>query len=213
MMLYVEDVPKFDFLPAGVRRYLRSERIALERRAAYKRGNCEWWRYTWPLQKELYVGPRIICPYLAKENRFAIDEDFKFVGLTDTTVIFPAQEREDLKYVCALLNSRLLNFRFKGIGKLKSNGIREYFDNAVSQMPIRRITWGIKRDVAIHDRIVALYDVLAETLLELEQPLAATVARDLRAQALESETELDGLVCELYGFTLEELSEAEATLL
>lgn len=89
--------------------------------------------------------PRIVCPYLAKENRFAIDEDFSFVGLTDTTVIFPTDQRENLKYLCAVLNARLLNLRFKGIGKLKSNGIREYFDNAVSQMPIRRISWKIPR--------------------------------------------------------------------
>lgn len=213
VMLYLEDESMFDSLPSGIKKYLKGERAALEKRAAYKRGNCEWWRYTWPLQKELYVGPRIICPYLAKENRFAIDASFNFIGLTDTTVIFPSQEREDLKYICGVLNSRLLNLRFKGIGKLKNNGIREYFDNAVSQMPIRRINWNTKRDVAIHDRIVALHDVLAEALLALEQPLAATVARDLRAQALASETELDELVCELYGFTVEELSGAEPTLL
>ena len=212
MMLYLEDVPEFRFLPTGVKRYLRSQQTELEKRAAFKRGDCDWWRYTWPLQRELYNRPRIICPYLAKENRFAIDENFRFIGLTDTTVIFPTTEKEDLRYICAILNSRLLNLRFKGIGKLKSNGIREYFDNSVSKMPIRRISPKDARDVEIHDRIVALYNSLAETLHILTQPLAATVARDLRTQVSEDETELNELVCELYGFTTEELSKAESVL-
>ena len=209
LMLYLEDVPKFASLPAGVRKYLESKRSELEKRAAFKRGNCEWWKWTWPLQKELYGGPRIVCPYLAKENRFAIDEDFSFVGLTDTTVIFPTHQKEDLKYICGVLNARLLNLRFKGIGKLKSNGIREYFDNAVSQIPIRRINWKERRDVEIHDRIVELYNTLTDAHHELTQGPAAIVAKHLREQISSEEAELDSLVCELYGFSVKELTDAE----
>ncbi len=76
LMLYLEEVPQFNSLPVGVQKYLRSQQTELEERAAFKRGNCAWWRYTWPLQRELYDRPRIICPYLSKENRFAIDENF-----------------------------------------------------------------------------------------------------------------------------------------
>ena len=209
LMLYLEDVPTFASLPAGVKKYLENERSELEKRAAFIRGNCEWWRWTWPLQKDLYGGPRIVCPYLAKENRFAIDDDFSFVGLTDTTVIFPTDQKEDLKYICAALNARLLNLRFKGIGKLKGNGIREYFDNAVSQMPIRRINWKRSRDVEIHHRIVELYDTLAGAHKELAQGPTAIVARDLREQIATEEAELDALVCELYGFSVNELTDAE----
>lgn len=208
-MLYLEDASDFDSLPDGVKKYLRSQQSDLKKRAAFKRGNCDWWRYTWPLQKELYVGPRIICPYLAKENRFAIDDNFGFIGLTDTTVIFPAGEKEDLRYICALLNSRLLNLRFKGIGKLKSNGILEYFDNSVSQLPIRRILWTNARDGEIHDRIVSLHNLLTSKYNELTKPIAATVARDVRTAIDEYEVELDQLVCELYGFTVKELNEIE----
>jgi hypothetical protein len=193
-----------------VRKYLLSERTELEKRAAFKRGNCSWWQYTWPLQKEFYNGPRIICPYLAKENRFAIDECFKFVGLTDTTVIFPMEQKENLKYICSLLNSSLLNFRFKGIGKLKSNGIREYFDNAVSQLPIRRISWKSQKDVQIHDRIVDLYDSIAYGKSQLANPLTSLAARDVRTQISKDECELDELVFELYGFTVDEISGLEA---
>jgi len=212
LMLYLEDTRTFDSLPTGVKKYLRSERPKLEERAAYQRGNCEWWRYTWPLQKEFYNGPRIVCPYLAKENRFAIDANFEFIGLTDTTVIFPSGQKEDLRYIAALLNSRLLNLRFKGIGKLKSSGIREYFDNSVGQLPIRRIDWKNARDVEIHKRIVALHDSLSDTYQALTGRVAATVARGLRDRAATAELQLDELVYELYGFTAEQVAEAEAAI-
>lgn len=212
ILLYLEDAPSFNSLPAGMKRYLESCKKKLEARAAFKRGNCEWWRYTWPLQRDLYDGPRITCPYLATENRFAIDESFDFLGLTDTTVIFPTGHKEDIKYICALLNSRLLNVRFKGIGKLKSGGILEYFDNSVSQLPIRRIDWTRARDVAVHNRIIALYNSLSFSLPRLEEPLSAMVARDLRKQVADDEIELNALVCELYGFTIVELAVAEAAL-
>jgi type I restriction-modification system DNA methylase subunit len=208
-LLYLENEPSFESLPSGVKRYLESERSGLEKRAAYKRGNCEWWRYTWPLQKDLYQRPRIVCPYLATSNRFAIDMDFSYIGLTDTTVIFPSGHKEDIKYICALLNSQLLDFRFQGIGKLKRVGIREYFDNSVSQLPIRRINWSSTDDVEAHDRLVELYDDLHSTHLALTRPLAATVARDLKKKAIEDEDEVNELVFKLYGFAAHEIVDVD----
>ena len=211
-LLYLEDAKSFNSLPDGVKKYLTKRRKKLQDRAAFIRGDCEWWQYSWPLQRSLYKGPRIVCPYLSENNRFAIDDDFGFLGLTDTTVIFPSGNKESLKYICALLNSRLLNFRFKGIGKLKSGGIREYFDNSVGLLPIRRINWKNKDDVADHDRIVALYEKLASYHAKRSKPLAATVARDLRAAIKKHETELNKLVCKLYGVTMKELAEGERSV-
>jgi hypothetical protein len=84
-LLYHEDVDRYESLPESVQRYLEepAHRAKLEGRAAYRRGNCEWWRYTWPLHRERYRGPRLISPYLL-----------------------------------ALLNSRLMTFRFRGLAKL-----------------------------------------------------------------------------------------------
>ena len=209
LMLYLEDVGAFNSLPSGVQKHLNSHNKKLKERAAFKRDNCEWWRYSWPLQKDLYGGPRILCPYLATENRFAIDENFDFLGLTDTTVIFPTDHEEDLAYLCSLLNSRLLSLRFKGIGKLKSNGILEYFDNSVSQLPIRMIDWKKKKDVKAHKKIVELYHSMTDLKSRLAGPLTAIVARDLETQAAETDLEMEEIICGLYGFTIQELEDAE----
>ncbi|KKK73140.1 hypothetical protein LCGC14_2896810, partial [marine sediment metagenome] len=73
-----------------VRDYLEqpANERALKDRAAFKRGDCLWWRYTWPLHKELYHRPRLVCPYRTGHNRFVVVEDFRLITLTDTTVAF-----------------------------------------------------------------------------------------------------------------------------
>ena len=57
-LLYLEDIRNFQALPKSVQNYLRlpTNKKKLRGRAAFKRGNCKWWQYTWPLHKEAYRG-------------------------------------------------------------------------------------------------------------------------------------------------------------
>lgn len=124
-------------LPARVRSYLERDDVPtkLKGGAAFKRGNCEWWRWTWPLHKELHDRPRIVNPYRTANNRFAIDWDFSFFTSTDTTVGFPRENvDEDIRYIAGLLNSRLLTCRFRGMGKLTSPNMWEAFDNSIARL-------------------------------------------------------------------------------
>jgi type I restriction-modification system DNA methylase subunit/predicted type IV restriction endonuclease len=89
-LLYLEDVPHFGDLPEGVQGHLKIHEGELKARAAYQRGDCEWWRYTWPLHKGYLMQDKLYCPYLATHNRFALDEQQQYLGLTDTTVLYDA---------------------------------------------------------------------------------------------------------------------------
>jgi hypothetical protein len=147
---------------------------------------------------------RIICPYLATSNRFALDNQKEFLSLTDTTVLFENGQAEDLFYLLGVLNSRLLTFRFRTIGKLKSGGIYEYFWNSVSKLPIHRIDFSRPADKTAHDRMVKLVD----SMLRLHQQLAAAKSEAQKAimqrQIDATDAEIDNLVYELYGITDEE---------
>ena len=157
-LLYLERYATFSSLPQSVQSYLRRHRAELEERAAFRRGDCEWWKYTWPLHSELYGRPWLLCPYLAPFNRFALDAVQQYLGLTDTTVLFANDQPEDLRYLLALLNSKLLTFRFRSIGKLKSDGILEYFWNSISKLPVRRIDLSDSTDKATYNQILRLVD-------------------------------------------------------
>lgn len=208
-ILYIEEFKKFEDLPEGVQKYLKENESELKKRAAYKRGDCLWWKYTWPLHKEYIDKKRILCPYLAKYNRFALDEENKFLGLTDTTILYENNQHEDLKYLLGLLNSNLLTFRFKYIGKLKSGGILEYFWNSISKIPIKRIDFSNPEDVEIHDGVVRL----VERMMDLKKQYYETDDKRKRDRlSLEIKTtdaQIDALVYKLYDLTDDEIAIVE----
>lgn len=203
-VLYLEEVDRYDSLPKAVRDYLEtpSNKKKLEERAAYQRGDCNWWQYTWPLHKERYHGRRLVSPYRTGHNRFALDSDFTYVSLTDTTVVFERRETpEDFLYIQGLLNSKVLTFRFRGLGKLTSEGMWEAFENSLRELPIRRVDFDLATDVQAHDRVVALVADLAATA-NRRQVAASTAERGLAARRFEAlYDELDQLVLDLYEIT------------
>ena len=208
-LLFLEDEKNFDSLPKGVQKHLKEHSADLKERAAYQRGDCEWWKYTWPLHKEWHNRSKILCPYLAPSNRFALDVKGEYLGLTDTTVLFNNNQQEDIRYILGLLNSKLLTFRFRSIGKLKSGGIIEYFWNSVSKLPVRAIDFSNAADRARHDKIVEL----VERMLDLHKQLAAAKNPNdktrLQREIEATDREIDRLVYELYGLTEKEIKIVE----
>lgn len=208
LLLFTPMATDFSDLPEGVVNYLTQNKQTLMRRAAFKRGNCEWWNYTWPLHVKNYTRKRIWCPYLATDNRFALDDARSFVGLTDTTVIFDSGQGEDLRYLVGVLNSTVMRARFQSIGKLKSSGIREYFDNTVGRLPIRRINFKSRAEREAHDKICEATDMLQELMGRKTTSRSEQQRSAIDRQIEDTEDTVDRAVFQLYG-----LSDTEAATL
>jgi len=81
---------------------------------------------------------KILCPYRAPENRFALDQKGYF-GTTDMYAIIPKSDASiNINYLLGLLNSKLLTFWYKEAGKSKGL-ILEFFATPLSKMPIAMI--------------------------------------------------------------------------
>jgi hypothetical protein len=199
-LIWVEKANSFSDLPSPVRQYLTENESKLKKRAAYKRGNCEWWKFTWPLHKANYSQPKIVSPYLSSRNRFALDTSRRFVGLTDTIVLFKKPDSEEhIEYFLGLLNSKLLEFRFKGIAKLKGGGIYEYFWNSVSKIPIRRIDFSKRAEKELHDRIVQLVKQMIDGTARLQSVRSDAERDTIQNNLTSTDRKLNALVYELYG--------------
>lgn len=208
MLLYTEAAKSFASLPDGVQEHLKGHQAELKARAAFKRGNCEWWKWTWPLHKQFIDRDKLYCPYLATENRFALDTERRFLGLTDTTVLYANDQPEDLRYLLGLLNSRVLTFRFRYIGKLKSVGILEYFWNSISKLPIRRIDPADER----HARMVSLVQTMIDTEAQLSVPTSPAQKTQLRRRLATVDGQIELLVQELYGLGPADVAVIDETL-
>ena len=92
------------------------------------------------MHKDNYNLPKLVCSRRASNNIFAYDESFNYLPFSNMTVIFQTNNNISVKYILSLLNSNLLNFRYKGIAKQTGGGIFEYFPNSVGKNPIKEIS-------------------------------------------------------------------------
>jgi hypothetical protein len=161
------------------------------------------------MHKGFYDLPKIWCSYRSKHNAFVLDETNDYIGLTNTTVIFGTNQSLSLKYLLALLNSRLLNFRYRSIGKQTGSGVFEYFANGVGKLPIPVLDLSPKTDKDKHDKFVSLVDQMlilkkkeqAETLPQMKIMIGRQI------QALDRQ--IDTLVYRLFGLTEDEVKVVE----
>jgi hypothetical protein len=139
-ILYFEHIENFKELPLSIQNHLNNNKDILAERATVKNEGRLWWRYSRPMHKENYHFDKIWCSYRGTKNKFMIDQSSDYIGLTNTTVIFDTNKNLKLPYILTLLNSRLLDFRYKSIGKQTGGGVFEYFANGVGKLPIPNIT-------------------------------------------------------------------------
>ena len=203
-VLYFEDISEFKELPVSIQNHLKENRKELKNRATVKNEGRAWWRYSRPMHKEYYHLPKLYCSRRAFRNTFCYDEGFDCLGFSNMTVIFGTSEEFSIKYILALLNSRLLTFRYKSIGKQTGGGSFEYFPNGVGKLPIA------KADEKTQNEII----ILADKILELKQKEAAELNQQVKtmyARQIEGfDKAIDTAVYELYGLTEDEIKTVES---
>lgn len=136
-LLYTPAAASFEALPAALREQLSVHREALEARAAHRRGDCEWWRFSWPLHRERHQQWRVVSPYRCAQHHFAPVPPGVAVGLTDTTWVFVDSEEEALA-LSVLLCSEPIVDRFEGLTKHTGLGMKEFFEYQLRDLPLPR---------------------------------------------------------------------------
>jgi hypothetical protein len=156
---------------------------------------------------EVFDGPKLIYPDIAKGPRFCLDVGGHYVANTAYCL------GTDDRYLLGVLNSRLFWFSISNIsipfgvraGQYRYRLIYQYME----KVPIRVIDLSNSADRSRHDRIVKLVD----SMLGLHEQLAAAKSGAEKAliqrQIEATDAEIDGLVYDLYGLTAEEIAVVE----
>jgi len=220
-ILYFEDVELFEKLPYSIQNHLSKNKEALKNRATVKNEGRIWWRYSRPMHRKLYHLDKIWCSYRAKENIFCFDNTREYIGLTNTTVIFDTNENINLKYLLALLNSKVLNFRYKTLGKQTGNGVFEYFENGVGRLPIPEILQekqkpflkNVDRTIELKQKInnykILYHQSKRNNDFDREICLKKKI-EDMEIIVIDLNNEIDQMVYKLYDLTDEEIEIVES---
>lgn len=138
-IIYYTNETNWKDLPRSIQQYLLENRQSLEKRKSYQAANYEWFHLH--RSRVGLFSPKIFFPRRAKCNQFVVDEQGN-LGFKSDVAAFILEENcsvDFLYYLCALLNSKVLEFRYRalgGIGKLTGKGMFEYFENQVGDLPI-----------------------------------------------------------------------------
>jgi len=156
----------------NLQRYLLPYHDDLASRYDIQNRGAKWWEISSPRNAELFLSesPRILVPFLATGNKFCVDYDrhlndggdLRAIFFSDTTLYSP-------EYICALLNSKLIEFYHLQHTKLKRGGYYEYFENQLAHIPIYRITFTTPAD----ERARLLAEGQALAAAWVQQPDAA----------------------------------------
>ncbi|GAH63635.1 unnamed protein product, partial [marine sediment metagenome] len=156
-----------------------------------KRGN--YFVLFYPRDKRLFLGEKIVTPYRSKSNTFAYN-NYEWFASIDVTFISNKTDILSLKYVLAVLNSKLIEFWLWHKGK-KKGAILELYPRPIGEIPVKEISpKHQKYFISLVDKILNITkskDYLSDSIKQ--------------AQAKEYENQIDRMVYELYGLTKREV--------
>ena len=164
----------------------------LQNRREVQNQVIDWWQLQWPRNKEIFEGPKIVSPQRSKTNTFGYNE-ITWYAASDVFFVTQRAEEISLKYVLALLNSRLYYEWLYHKGKRKGETL-ELIARPLSEIPIKKILRSEQKD-----------------FIDLVDKILAAKKRDPDADTTALEREIDQLVYKLYGLTTEEIAIVEGT--
>ncbi|MCX5964277.1 MAG: Eco57I restriction-modification methylase domain-containing protein [Cyanobacteria bacterium] len=185
-LVYTNSIDDLSAYPLLEKRLIQYKEKLSKRREA-ESGKIRWFDLQWGRNPSLFNSKKLICRFKASQNTFSLDEN-EYYSSADTTIVTLKEkslQEYDLKFILALLNSRLLDFYFKSYGKLMDYRF-EYYPSPVEQLRIKKT-----EDQQIFIRLV-------------DQILTAKKG-DRHADTTKEEKTIDNLVYKLYQLTYDEV--------
>ncbi|RPA67494.1 hypothetical protein EF405_16130 [Cyclobacteriaceae bacterium YHN15] len=170
-------------------KYLKQNESFLRAREKNKMNHDKWYAFNYPKNLEKQTLPKIgVAQTVSRLQCFLDDGGNVFLNNVRVNGISPIIPGLEIKYLLALLNSKLLDFCFKLVGKPKDNGFYEANKQFISNLPI------IIPNASYQDKIIDF----VEKILDSKRS-------NKNKSILEYENHIDQLVYELYGLTEEEI--------
>lgn len=144
---------------------LRPLKPRLEKRYKYP-NNPKWFEWSFLRNYSMMRTERekILVPCKERINkkrlvRFSYAHGDYFASQDVTAIALMPHVKESIKYVLAALNSGITYEWIESMG-LRRGGVAEFSERPLSEIPIKRINWDSRSEVACHDKIVKQSDLV-----------------------------------------------------
>ena len=198
-LLYIRKEDEIDKYPKIKQHLLRYKKILDDQIQSYEE-IFPWYALNRPRETQVFESlNKIVCPYRSKKNYFAFSSE-PIYGSRDVLFIRENDNKINLKYILALLNSKLYFLWLYYRGKRKGE-ILELVQEPLSEIPIKLISEVEQKPfIEIVDKII---------LITKEEDYLINQIKQRKVQ--EYQKLLDEMVYKIYGLTQEEIKIVEKT--
>lgn len=115
--------------------HIETQKEKLSKRRECERGIRKWYELQWGRHQDIFEGEKIIFPFKASSNRFALDQGSYFSADVYALVL---KENVSFTYdfLLFLLNSKIYEFYFKTFAKKLGEDAYEYYPNNLMKLNI-----------------------------------------------------------------------------
>jgi adenine-specific DNA-methyltransferase len=179
-------------------KHLARFKAILDSRRETRNGGIRWWHLHWPRSEHLWRADKLVAIQMAIRPSFATLFGVSYVPFSTNVFIADRETKEDLRYLCGLLNSRVLWAWFVHHAKRRGIGL-ELNGHTLERVPIRRIRFDHSTDKSHHDTLVSLVQRRMDIELQRRvQSIDDNAVAFLDVQIHEIEGQIDSLVASLY---------------
>jgi hypothetical protein len=185
-------------------------RDRLLRRREAANGKIPWFSLNWPRRKKLFERPKILIRQTSDRILAAFDTERWYCLKSAIIVQLKENSQMSYEYLLALLNSRLMHFLYIDLVGEQERIFPEVKPVQLFKLPIRFINFEDETDESLYGRIVAL---VPQMIIAKQQSASAQSDRDKNyfdRKCSEIDRQLDEMIYELYGLTVEEIALVEA---
>lgn len=178
----------------------------------------EWLSYgDWlaaPREKQFFEGERLLFREIpGKDKRIQamyVEQEIFYHGHSITPFKANPDAQVNLKYVLALVNSKLLSWYGKStLANFGKDTFPKLNPQDIKNLPIRTINFADKTEKSQHDSLVQLVSEMLALHKEQAATESAEARKHLERQIAGTDKRIDALVYALYGLTVEEIAVVE----
>jgi adenine-specific DNA-methyltransferase len=182
-----------------IKNHLYKFKKIMDGRRENKSGSLQYFHLHWPREESIFKGEKIVSLQMGKRPAFAYSSGDSFLGF-DTNII--KCDKINIKYLLAVLNSKLAFYWFKNYAKRRGVGL-EISQGTLKLLPIKTDFTNTEQNKVY--KIVSLVDSMLTIQKQLHEAKSETDKKLYQQKADILDEQIDALVYELYGLTSEEI--------
>ncbi len=182
-VIYLDKSIDIKKLP-NICKHLERYRDVLESKRETIMGRLPWYSLHWPRKREIFEGEKIVSPQRSRVNKFAYSDGSWYASADVYYLTKRSEGKVNLKYILALLNSKLYYVWLFHRGKRKGN-LLELYRTPLEEVPIKVI------DKKIINEVIDLVDQILNNKRKKEV------------------TVLDEIIYKIYNLSQDEIEEVE----